>query len=131
MHHYKYINLTQHDPTRTQEEEGVGHLPRHYKSVIKEKLTFDNPPSRKEMRKRAKDIVELAKKEKQMFKVNKAMIGGAPYFMGMLAWRLRLSGITPYYSFSVRRSNEYKDENGDIKKEVTFRHEAWIKATWF
>ena len=57
-----------------------------------------------------------------------AMIGGAPYLMGPLEQALKENNIDPLYAFSKRISSEYVDEEGNVRKEMVFKHLGFVEA---
>jgi hypothetical protein len=96
------LNLTQHLATQEQIKAGVVELDAETKAAIKELLTFDEIPSKQEMESRAHDVAEIA----AMYDIsddddsdgvygNRAMIGGAPFFMSVLEAELKDRFIMP------------------------------------
>jgi len=117
------INLTQHEASIQQEEAGVDEPLSVNKSIIKELLTFDRIPSQEDIMNRASLLADIAKREG----ATKAMIGGAPFFMGALEKELMRIGIAPYYAFSTRTSQEMT-KDGKITKISVFVHEGFVKG---
>ena len=118
----KILNLTQHLSTEEQVEAGV--IEPESKEYIQKLLTFDEIPSKQEIRKRARQLAGYAK---LTFKGErgKAMIGGAPFLMSELEYWLRNNKIEPVYAFSKRVSVE-KKVNGQIIKTNVFKHIGFV-----
>ena len=68
------INLTQHQATTDQLAVGVVDLTGQQLALVKTLLTFDEIPTESEMKERAYQIAEIARKHGVA-----AMIGGAPF----------------------------------------------------
>lgn len=118
------VNLTQHNPTPEQVEDGVYDLNSGDRSVLVSTLTFRNIPPAMAIAKRAETIAELAAD----IKAESAMIGGAPYLMAPLARELRARGIKPVFAFSQRKSVELQQEDGSVKKIQVFEHMGFVEA---
>lgn len=116
------INLTQHQATDEQLDQGVVDLQGQQLALVKALLTFDKIPTEFEMKERADKIAEIARKHG-----TSGMIGGAPFFMSYLERALHKAGVTPYYAFSKRCV--IKDEDG-VKECVVFKHEGFVDAFW-
>ena len=118
----KILNLTQHQATIKQVEVGV--IEPESKEYIQKLLTFDEIPSKQEIRKRARKLAGYAK---LTFKgeSGKAMIGGAPFLMSELEYWLRKNRIEPVYAFSKRVSVE-KEIDGEIIKTNVFKHIGFV-----
>lgn len=113
------VNLTQHAATPDQqcvEPEGSEKL------RIRELLTFDAVPGVKEMKMRAFELVSIALSHK----ADRAMIGGAPYFMAHLEAAFRNSGIEPVYAFSQRESVDQTLPDGSVVKKTVFKHAGFV-----
>lgn len=117
------LNLTQHAATTEQVDAGV--VEPENKTAVQAALTFDAIPSADEMRQRAEFLAAIAKDSG----CNKAMIGGAPFFMAPMERALLATGITPVYAFSVRDSREEADGNGGVRKVNVFRHVGFVEAS--
>ena len=50
------------------------------------------------------------------------MIGGAPFFMGILEQELKKQGIKPVYAFSQRESVDKEMADGSVQKVAVFKH---------
>ena len=128
------INLTQHPATDEQKVAGVVDLQGKELEALKGLLTFDSIPTIQEMEDRAHDIAllvvfnDLADDEDQDPIFNKAMIGGAPFFMSTLERELINQGITPVYAFSRREVIEQKQENGEVVKKAVFKHLGFVEV---
>lgn len=110
------INLTQHSASDEQVEANV--IEPTNKSAVQAAITFDAIPSVEEMVSRAQFLASIAKESGS----KKAMIGGAPFFMGTLERVLIAHNITPVYAFSVRESIEK-----DGVKTSVFRHTGFVE----
>ncbi|MDX9971903.1 MAG: hypothetical protein RBU21_02825 [FCB group bacterium] len=125
------LNLTQHQPSAEQQVEGVVDLPAAERAILIKLLTFDALPGRGEILARAHDIAELACQnglggDGDDPHPQRAMIGGAPYLMGVLEDELRARGIAPVYAFTRRETVEQVD--GSVRKVAIFRHAGWVEA---
>ncbi len=116
------LNLTQHDATADQLAAGV--VEPNDKEVIRRLITFNSLPSKEEVLEAA--VFAAAHAKAQRFE--KAMIGGAPFFMAPLERALRAYGITPVYAYSKRESFDAPDGNGGVRKTQVFRHEGFVEA---
>ena len=79
------LNLTQHKATSDQLAQGVVELAADDAACIKKWLTFDTLPARSEIEERARFIADLALD----YKIDAAMIGGAPFLMSALEKALK------------------------------------------
>ena len=118
----KIINLTQHEASAEQKKAGV--IEPVEKERIKRLLTFDEIPSKVEIRAVASALAEIAADEK----VSAAMIGGAPFLMSALEFALRNGGIKPLYAFSKRESAEEKLPDGSTRKTTVFKHLGFVEV---
>jgi len=118
------LNLTQHSATPEQQKAGVVDLGETQKKELGKLLTFNYIPSKAEMNIRASQIAEIAHEKG----ANRAMIGGAPFFMSHLEDALRVRGVVPLYAFSKRESREEKTDDGSTRKVSVFRHLGFVPA---
>ena len=118
------INLTQHLSTAEQSAAGVLDFEGLQLAALKKALTFKGIPSKEEMRLRALLLAEMAKRTG----AQKAMIGGAPYFMSALEKALKDAGIQPLYAFSIRESVEKTLPDGSIQKVNIFKHLGFVEV---
>jgi len=116
------LNLTQHKPTEEQIKAGVVD-PVERKNEIQILLTFDKIPTKNEMEDRAIRLAKICIEEG----FDKAMIGGAPYFMSTLERILKENGVQPLYAFSKRVVEEVETENG-VEKKVIFKHLGFVEV---
>ena len=119
------VNLTQHKATEEQKAAYVRDLPDDVHERVKQLLTFNEPPTPKEMRERAEQIARIAKEHN----ATGAMIGGAPYLMRYLETALLDLGIGPMYAFSKRISEETV-VNGEVRKTSRFKHVGFVSVPW-
>jgi len=119
----KIANLTQHNSTKEQQEVGVVDLVER-QDEIKTLLTFDEIPTKEEMKDRVERLVRIVKEE-GIF--DSAMIGGAPFFMSTLEKVLKENGIQPLYAFSRRVSVE-EEIDGQIVKKSIFKFEGFVEV---
>ena len=123
-----FINLTQHPLSNEQLDEvqqkgyEVANLPR---DVVVANIEFAHLPSRREMLEKASTLAE-AVKEAAGNRPAVAMIGGAPFYQGILTEVLLSKGIIPCFAFSVRRSVETTNDKGEVVKTSVFKHEGFI-----
>ena len=144
MNYSVILNLTQHSVTQDQIKAGVVDLPHPYKERLKDLLTFDQLPTKDEIKARAKAIKELVldvlqDKSSPIRKEVKAMsdakedfniafmVGGAPFLMKPLVEELEKIGY-PVFAFSRRITNEVKQADGSVRKVTIFKHEGFIPA---
>lgn len=120
------VNLTQHNATNDQIDAGVFNLDYDHNELdfLRSLLTFDTIPTIQEMQQRADDIAQIAVRAN----VQKAMIGGAPFFMGYLETALKSVGIQPLYAFSQRVSIETTAEDGTVTKQNVFKHIGFVEV---
>jgi hypothetical protein len=114
----KILNLTQHLASPEQKEAGV--FEPADKQRVKELLTFDEIPDISVLGKRAIQIANIAKSAG----ADKAMIGGAPFFMAPLEAFLVKERVTPLYAFSER----VVEEDGNGKKTAIFKHLGFVEG---
>jgi len=124
------LNLTQHKATKEQIETGV--VEPTEKDYIQTLLTFEEIPSREEIKKIAKLLAGYAplwfnRNGIDKYHDRKALIGGAPFLMSALENELRKHRIEPLYAFSKRISEE-KEVNGKIVKTNVFKHIGFVKV---
>jgi len=120
------LNLTQHSATPEQIASGVRNpgSEKDRQEIVK-LLTFDEPPTIEEMTDRAEGLAKMARDE---YRVASAMIGGAPFFMGVLETALKNHGIAPVYAFSKRESVDQKLEDGTVIKVSVFKHVGFVEV---
>ena len=122
------LNLTQHPASQEQIEAGV--IEPTKKEYVKELLTFNELPTKQQIKEKAKKIAVYASfvfRNTKDFKDRKAMIGGAPYLMSQLEEQLRRYRIEPIYAFSQRVSEE-KEIDGKIVKTNVFKHIGFVST---
>jgi len=115
------LNLTQHSPTKEQIEDGV--FEPEYKDKVRELLTFNNIPSKNEIKERARLLTGIAISEG----VDEVMIGGAPYLMGALELELKSYNIKPLYSFTKREVIEVQ-KGDEVIKQSAFKHIGFVEV---
>jgi len=111
------INLTQHNASQEQRKENVFDLQEEHLTEVKSLLTINKGDNN--LKERAARIAEIAKE----YNVNKAMIGGAPFFMNILVQALKEKGIEPFFAFSERVAVEVDG----VKKSI-FKHAGWYNT---
>ena len=114
----RIINLTQHNPTPEQVADGVENLTKESWDDVKSLSTFEEIPDQSEVIDRAKKIAEIA----AAAGAERAMIGGAPFFMATLERALETARIAPVYSFTKREAVDVPQLDGSVKKTQVFRH---------
>ena len=120
----KILNLTQHQATQDQIENGVVDLDATTKGWLVSMLTFDTLPTTEDIEYRASTIA----RNTRMLGYDKAMIGGALWLMSSLEKHLKINNIQPMYAFSVRESVETISDDGSVKKQNTFKHIGFIEV---
>ncbi len=138
------MNLTQHAATADQIAAGVVDLPAAARADLQSLLTFGELPDVQEILARAEQIAGMAALHASAedradddgalsvgdaggFALH-AMIGGALWLMAPLAAALREQGIEPVFAFSVRETEEQKQEDGSVRKVAVFRHAGFVPA---
>lgn len=118
------VNLTQHNATNDQIDAGVFNVDYDHNELdyLRSLLTFDSIPTIEDMQQRADEIAKIALRTD----AKKAMIGGAPFFMGYLETALKSVGIQPLYAFSQRVSVETTAEDGTVTKQNVFKHMGFV-----
>jgi len=118
----KILNLTQHESTKEQKDQGVFEPSKKDKEYIKQLLTFEDIPSKDLLEQRAKSLTAIA----LTYGVEKIMIGGAPYFMSFLERELKFIGMKLVYSFSKRVVEEVQNDK-EVVKISSFKHIGFIE----
>lgn len=121
-------NATQHSATPEQKAQGVVDLPTEIREELCKHLTFEDIPGSEDLRMRSIAVVGLlmtcgAKPG------DKAMLGGAPFFMEELSHSCREIGLVPVFAFSRRESAEQVMPDGSIKKVAVFRHLGFVETS--
>jgi hypothetical protein len=118
----KILNLTQHTATPDQLEAGVFEPDADTKAEIVRLLTFESPPTRREMSTRADMLAEIA----ALFDCDFVMVGGAPFFTSTLESALIKHDLTPVYAFSRRESVDEVQPDGSVRKIAVFKHVDFV-----
>ena len=120
------VNLTQHNATNDQIDAGVFNVDYDHNELdyLRSLLTFDSISTIEDMQQRADEIAKIALRTN----AKKAMIGGAPFFMGYLETALKSVGIQPLYAFSQRVSVETTAEDGTVTKQNVFKHMGFVEV---
>lgn len=120
----KILNLTQHDATPNQIEDGVIEPEHNEKESIKRLLTFNVKPEKDDIEARAWLLSDIALRSK----CKAVMIGGAPFLMPELSKCLKERGIRVLFSFSLRKSIEKPNEkDGSVEKVSVFEHIGFVE----
>ena len=122
------LNLTQHALTAEQWRDGAVEPDQEMKAEIQKLITFDRSVMTEagQIEERAKALVALIRKEYPL--LNKAMVGGALYFMPALVRELKAVGIQPYFSYTDRVSTDVHNADGSVTKTLVFKHLGWVAA---
>ncbi len=128
------LNLTQHPASPEQVKAGVFDLPEGHREQLQRLLTFDELPTQGELVERAMSIVDLidyadwhpVDPDGESPHFTSAMIGGAPFFMPVLANELAGADIQALYAFSRRESVEEPLPDGTVRKTAVFRHLGFV-----
>lgn len=128
------LNLTQHTATDEQRKAGVIDLPDRERQMLQVLLTFEELPTSEGLFLRAAGIIDLIEgtdwhpdqPDGESPHFPNAMIGGAPFFMPVLAEALKENGIQPLYAFSQRIVEEQEDGTGGVRKVAVFRHVGFV-----
>jgi hypothetical protein len=128
----KILNLTQHLATRDQVAAGVVDLSGRDLERLLSAITFDDLPSEREIRQRAKKVLDLVHRHPvkvgNYLMLPAVMIGGAPYFMPVLQRVLKEEGCEVLYAFARRESVDTVSPDGSIHKTSVFRHAGFVSA---
>ena len=124
------LNLTQHQATPEQTAAGVVDLPSGLQDYLRELLAFDciTETQHDDMAGRARDVVQIINDFETDDVIDKALIGGAPFFTSYLEAALRAIAVQPVYAFSKRDVVETATEDGRITKTTVFRHQGFVPA---
>ena len=117
------LNLTQHPASPEQVDAGVINPTPEIKAKIVRLITFNSLPNLDEINARANAVAAMVNGMPEKF--GRAMIGGAPFFMGALETALKKIGIVPVYAFSQRIVEE---SAGGSEKKVIFKHEGFVEV---
>jgi len=120
----KIVNLTQHQATPAQIEQGVFDLDVELRQGLLKLLTFVELPTKAAVDRRAVAIVRWILSNH--VDCDAAMIGGAPFLMSELEFQLRLQKIYPMYAFSERVSVETTAPDGTVTKTNVFKHVGFV-----
>jgi len=125
----KFLNLTQHQCTSEQAAEGLLGITGEDLNSLRQLLTFETLPTKQEIEHRARLIALLATRYSTIKnRVERAMIGGAPFLMSALEAALLDVGIEPFYAFSKRESFEETQLDGSVKKVNIFKHCGFVQV---
>jgi hypothetical protein len=94
------------------------------KKTVQNLLTFTTLPSREEVAASANALADIALNSG----AEAALVGGAPFLMGVLEQSLRQRGIRPAYAFSMRESAEKTLPDGSVQKINVFKHVGFYWA---
>lgn len=122
------LNLTQHVVTAEQLQDGAVEPDQEMKAEIQRLITFDRSVMTEtgQIEDRAKALASLIRREYPL--LNKAMVGGALYFMPALVKELKAVGIQPYFSYTDRVSTETHNPDGSVTKTLVFKHLGWVEV---
>ena len=127
------LNLTQHNATPEQIAAGVVNAPEEYAGQIRDMLTFDSLPTRREIDQRAAALADLAAiwsaDDDYQYSGLDVMIGGAPFLMSALESALMDLHLIPHYAFSERKSAEQIQDDGSVRKVNVFQHLGFVRAS--
>ena len=118
------LNLTQHASTKEQVSYGVVDLEGSDLALLKSLLTFEDLPSKAEIRDRAEKIAALAADHKAKV----TMIGGAGYLLPRLTAELQANGVTVVQAFTKREVVESTSPSGEVIKTAVFRHAGFVEC---
>ncbi len=117
-------NLTQHNLTKEQQQDGIRELPENLHGRVRTLLTFEEMPTEEEIQERAALLANVAVESG----AEGVMLGGAPFLMAALKTALQQRGIRTFYSFSQRRSTEVHTEDGKVEKRSIFNYEGLVEV---
>lgn len=120
----KLINLTQHTLT-TEQLKGAVEVGAEVRDEIVKLITFSGCPTAEIIKGNASRLAEICRD----MHASRAVIGGAPYFMGPLEQALRRAGVVPLYAFTERVAVEVVNpETGEVTKTSKFNFAGWIEG---
>jgi hypothetical protein len=122
------LNLTQHLATKEQKAAGVIDLPEKERAELCKLLTFNTLEETKEKIDRANKIREIIINLPYYADIDKAMIGGALFFMRELENALWYERIEPVYAFTEREVIETQNADGTVTKTAVFKHKGFVPA---
>ena len=122
------LNLTQHALTAEQWRDGAVEPDQEIKAEIQKLITFDSSviAHPEQIQDRAKALATLIRREYSL--LDKALVGGALYFMPALVKEVNEVGIQPYFSYTDRVSQETHNPDGSVTKTLVFKHLGWVAA---
>ena len=120
----RILNLTQHNATTDQKDQGVFDLSPELRPHLQELLTFVSLPTKRDVQIRALNIVKWVLSNH--IECEAAMIGGAPFLMSELEFQLHLQRIKPLFAFSERVSEETTAPDGTVTKTNVFKHVGFV-----
>ena len=120
----RILNLTQHNATTDQKDQGVFDLSPELRPHLQELLTFVSLPTKRDVQIRALNIGKWVLSNH--IECEAAMIGGAPFLMSELEFQLHLQRIKPLFAFSERVSEETTAPDGTVTKTNVFKHVGFV-----
>lgn len=122
------INLTQHEGTIDQLEDGLVDLGEKAYEQVKDLLTMEvEDLTREDVWARAEQLRLLALYERHKTGDSQVMIGGAGWIMLPLQMVLEEVGFEVFFATSNRVSEEVHMEDGSVRKVNVFKHVKFLK----
>lgn len=121
------LNITQHNATKGQVEDGVVEPSQEIKAQIQKMLTFDHSviAEPEQIWNKAKALVSLIQRNYPGHK--EVMIGGALYLMPALVRELKENGYKVFFSYTDRVSEDVHNADGSVTKTLAFKHLGFVE----
>ena len=121
------LNITQHNATKGQVEDGVVEPSQEIKAQIQKLLTFDRTviAEPEQIWNKAKALVSLIQRNYPGHK--EVMIGGALYLMPALVRELKEHGYKVFFSYTDRVSEDVHNADGSVTKTLAFKHLGFVE----
>ena len=121
------LNITQHNATKGQVEDGVVEPSQEIKTQIQKLLTFDRTviAEPEQIWNKAKALVSLIQRNYPGHK--EVMIGGALYLMPALVRELKENGYKVFFSYTDRVSEDIHNADGSVTKTLAFKHLGFVE----
>lgn len=118
----RYLNITKHELTKDQINDGAFELSKEDKYKLQNLLRFDEVPEVQEIKQRVNDIINITKS----YDFDALIIGGATYLIYHLVNEIKEQNLVPVVSFTKLQSVDKIGENGKVYKTQVFKHSKFI-----
>lgn len=114
----RILNLTQHNATAAQLQDGIENIPSKHQEQLEKLLTFPAGYDLTDLVTSAKALANLTKK----LGYEAVMVGGMPSFMPILQAELVKADISVGYARTERVSIDQVQPDGSVRKVSVFKH---------